>query len=164
MTRPAGSGDASDEPHDAPRPPDLRLIPAALTSWAVVILALLAGPVLAAALTAMAALGAGVAGRRCYRGSAGRLTAGLLIASGAAAATGLVATAQLALVAGHPVRQAAASRSAVTVRSSSARSRRRSAVPGSPAASPAWSRSSCRPGCSRRRLATSVGTAVDVPC
>ena len=39
MTRPARSGER-DEPHDAPRPPDLRLIPAALASWAVVILAL----------------------------------------------------------------------------------------------------------------------------
>ena len=114
MTRPARSGER-DEPHDAPRPPDLRLIPAALASWAVVILALLGGPVLAAALTAAAALVAVVAGRRCYRGSAGRIAAGLLVASGAAAAAGLVAAAQLALVAGHPVRQAAASRSAATV-------------------------------------------------
>jgi competence protein ComEC len=93
----------------------LRLVPAALGSWAVVILALLGGPVLAAVLAAVTVLVAAAAGRRSRRRPDSRRAAGVLLATAAAGAAGLVAAAQLALVAAHPVRQAAAEGSAATV-------------------------------------------------
>jgi len=90
----ADPGTASDEPR---RPPDLRLVPAALATWAVVLLGLGLGPLPGVAVTLFAAALVLLARRRCWAPL-------VLAAAGCAAAAGLVVTAHTALVAQHPLR------------------------------------------------------------
>ncbi|MGH3814671.1 MAG: DNA internalization-related competence protein ComEC/Rec2 [Pseudonocardiaceae bacterium] len=96
---------------DAPpvaTPHDLRLVPAALAGWAVVLAGLYLGSVAAAALGAGGLLAAGAAALR------GR-SAGVLAMGGVAAALALVVGAQAWQVEHHPVRAAAEHGSAATV-------------------------------------------------
>ncbi|WP_300008999.1 ComEC/Rec2 family competence protein [Pseudonocardia sp.] len=94
---------APDEPR---RPPDLRLVPAALAAWAAVLAGLGLGPLAGAVVTA---LSAGAAWNRRSRPR-------WLAAAACAAAAGLVVTAHGILVAQHPLRAAAEAGAAATVR------------------------------------------------
>lgn len=98
--------------------PDLRLVLPAVAAWLMVIGGLALGWVFAAVLTALAALGAVVAGWRVTRTArvARPRAAGLLATAAAGAAAGMVITVQSWQAAGHPVRAAAAAGSAATVR------------------------------------------------
>lgn len=96
---------------DAPPAParhDLRLVPAALAGWAVVLTGLHLGSVAAAAWGVGALLAAGVAVLR------GR-SAAMLAVGGAAASLALVASVQAWQVEHHPVRAGAQGGSAATV-------------------------------------------------
>jgi competence protein ComEC len=97
----------ADAPPSA-APHDLRLVPAALAGWAVVLAGLYVGSVAAAALGAGGLLAAGVAALR------GR-SAAVLAVGGAAAALALVVGAQAWQVEHHPARAAAARGSVATV-------------------------------------------------
>ncbi|MHA6618478.1 ComEC/Rec2 family competence protein [Pseudonocardia sp. DLS-67] len=81
------------------RPPDLRLVPAALAVWAVVLLGIGLGPVAGVAVLIGCALLVGATVAR-HRGAA---RAGVIIAAGAGAAAALVVTAHTLLVAQHPL-------------------------------------------------------------
>ncbi len=87
-------------PEEPSRPPDLRLVPAALAAWAVTLLGLGFGPV-AGAVAAL--LGAAVAGAAWLRAWA----PAVLAVAGCVGATGLVIGANTLLVAGHPLRDQA---------------------------------------------------------
>ncbi|QJY50674.1 ComEC/Rec2 family competence protein [Pseudonocardia broussonetiae] len=104
----------------------MRLVPAALAAWAVVLVGLVLGPVAAAVVTALAAVAAAVGVRR--------RSAVLLAAAGCAAAAGLVVAAHGVLVAGHPVRAAAEAGAAATLHVVTTDDPQpiRSAVPGEP--------------------------------
>lgn len=92
---------------------DLRLVPAATLSWLVVIVGLTAGWVVAAALTAVAAVVALLAWAGRQRA---RLSHGVLAAAACAAAVGLVVAVSGYQVAQHPLRHPAEQASAATVR------------------------------------------------
>ncbi len=89
---------------EAPPPPDLRLVPAALASWGVAIAALTAGWGVAAVLVAVAGTAAVVATPRA--GTRPGLRAAVVAAGGCAAAVGLVAGLAAHAVASHPLRPA----------------------------------------------------------
>src|SRR5688500_9004048 len=88
----------------ASRPPDLRLVPAALATWGVVLLGLHTGPAGGAVAVGVAgcALIAGLRGR-----GAGPVAAVAVAAAGCALAAGLVITAQTLALHEHPLRAAA---------------------------------------------------------
>lgn len=100
---------------DPADPPDLRLVPAALLTWLVVILGLTSGWPAAALASGAAALVALLAWVRTAR-RRGRWAHGLLAAGGCVAAAGLVVAVNVAQVARHPLRDAATQGSAATVR------------------------------------------------
>ena len=107
---PIGAPVASD---DAPAsPPDLRLLPAALSTWAVVLLGLYTGPVGGAAATGLAgcALLAALRSRR----SAAAVTV-VVAAAGCALAAGVVITTHTLASRDHPARAAAARGAAATL-------------------------------------------------
>lgn len=102
---------------EAPAPPDLRLVPAALASWGVAVAALTAGWGVAAVLVAVAVVAVAVAARRARRsptrtgaGPAMTTRAGLravvIATGGCVAAVGLVAGIGAYAVASHPLRPA----------------------------------------------------------
>ncbi|TQM43290.1 ComEC/Rec2 family competence protein [Pseudonocardia cypriaca] len=95
---------------DPPRPPDLRLVPAALAVWAVVLLGIGLGPVAAVVVLVACALlvGSTVARRR---GAAWVLAAG-----GCAGAAALVVAAHALMVERHPLRGPAERGAAATLR------------------------------------------------
>jgi competence protein ComEC len=78
------------------RPADLRLVPAALAAWAVALVAIGLGPVAGGCLTALAAVVALLAWRRGW-------VPQVIAVAGCVAAAGLVVTAQVTLVAVHPL-------------------------------------------------------------
>jgi competence protein ComEC len=89
------------EPDEPRRPPDLRLVPAALAVWAVALLGVGLGPVAGVVVLLGCVLLVGVTMVR-HRGAA---WAGWVLASGGcAAAAALVVTAHALLVAWHPLR------------------------------------------------------------
>jgi competence protein ComEC len=90
------------------RPPDLRLVPAALAAWAVELVAIGLGPVVGGGLTALAAVTALLAWRCGWAPQA-------VAVAGCVAAAGLVVTAQVGLVAVHPLRGAAERGASATV-------------------------------------------------
>jgi competence protein ComEC len=95
------------------RPPDLRLVPAALTTWMVVLIGLYTGPaggVVAGGL-AGGALIAGFRGSRHF----GPLAAVVAAAAGCALAAGLVVTAHTLAQHAHPLRAAAERGAAATL-------------------------------------------------
>jgi competence protein ComEC len=94
---------------EPPRPPDLRLVPAALSAWLVVLLGIGLGPVAGGVLVGGTAAVAAAGWRR-------RWPPQVLAAAGCAAAAGVVISAQLTLVAGHPLRGPAERGAAATVR------------------------------------------------
>ncbi|GAA2550667.1 ComEC/Rec2 family competence protein [Pseudonocardia hydrocarbonoxydans] len=111
-------------PEPPGRPPDLRLVPAALAAWAAVLVGLGLGPV-AASVVAGFATAAGQVG--ALRGSR------VLVAAAAfAAAPGLVVAAHDVHVAQHPLRPAAGAGAAATLRvvATDDPRRIRAAVPG----------------------------------
>ncbi|HKR49741.1 MAG TPA: ComEC/Rec2 family competence protein [Pseudonocardiaceae bacterium] len=97
----------ADAPPDV-APLDLRLVPAALAGWAVVLAGLYLGSVAAAALGAGGLLAAGAAALR-------RRSAAVLAVGGVTAALALVVGVQTWQVEHHPVRAAAERGSAATV-------------------------------------------------
>ncbi len=108
-------------PAEPRRPPDLRLAPAALAAWGVVLLGVTLGPPAAiAALIAavLLAVAAAVRVRRRQRQGHRRVrgAATVLAAAGCAAAAGLVVTSHALLVAQHPLREPAERGAAATVR------------------------------------------------
>ncbi|MBO0872909.1 MAG: ComEC/Rec2 family competence protein, partial [Pseudonocardia sp.] len=105
-------GQAKTDPGD---PLDLRLVPAALLTWLVVILGLTSGWPAAALASGAALLAALVAWGRTVR-RRGRWAHGLLAAAGCVAAAGLVVAVNVAQVVRHPLRAAATQGSAATVR------------------------------------------------
>ncbi|WP_051581357.1 ComEC/Rec2 family competence protein [Pseudonocardia acaciae] len=105
-------------PDERPDPADvldLRLVPAALLSWLVVILGLTAGWPVSAIVAGLAVLVGLLALARPAR-RRGRYAHGLLAAAGCVAVAGLVTTLNVAQVTRHPLRDAAAQGSAATVR------------------------------------------------
>lgn len=94
---------------DRARPPDLRLVPAALAAWGAVLLGLGAGPVAGGALTLLGLVVAVLAGR-------GRRPPVLLAVAGCLAAAGLVVTAHTLVVATHPLRAPAERAAAASLR------------------------------------------------
>ncbi|GAA3241898.1 ComEC/Rec2 family competence protein [Pseudonocardia petroleophila] len=113
-------------PEPGRRPPDLRLVPAALAAWAVVLVGLGPGPVAASVVAGLAAVAGGVGLRR--------RSSGLLAVAACAAAAGLVVAAHGVLVEQHPLRAAAQAGAAATLRVVTTDDPRpvRAAVPGSP--------------------------------
>ncbi|TWF75770.1 competence protein ComEC [Pseudonocardia hierapolitana] len=109
MTLPARSP-TPDLDQAQPRPPDLRLVPAAVAVWAVVLLGIGLGPVAGVAVLVACALLAGVSVVR-RRGAAWVLAAG-----GCAGAAALVVTAHTLLVDRHPLRTPAERGAAASVR------------------------------------------------
>ncbi len=99
-------GPASDD--EPRRPPDLRLVPSALTAWAVVLVGIGLGPVVSGIV---ATLGVGVAVLARRRGWPGAV----LAVAACAAAAGLVVTAQTALLEHHPLYDAARRAAAATI-------------------------------------------------
>jgi competence protein ComEC len=95
---------------DQPRPPDLRLVPAALAVWAVVLLGIGLGPVAGVAVLVACVLLVGVVVVR-RRGAAWVLAVG-----GCAGAAALVVTAHALLVDRHPLRAPAERAAAATLR------------------------------------------------
>ncbi|WP_219414723.1 ComEC/Rec2 family competence protein [Pseudonocardia nigra] len=95
-----------DEPR---RPPDLRLVPAALAAWAVVLLGIGLGPAAGLCVTLLAALAAFATRRRPWAPV-------VLAAAGSAAAAGLVVTAHTLLLVQHPLREPAERGAAATLR------------------------------------------------
>ncbi len=91
------------------RPPDMRLVPPAVTVWTVVLIGIVGGPVVAIGLTVVAGLIALVAGR-------GRGPAVVLAVAGCATAAGLVITAHTVLLVQHPLREPADRGAAATLR------------------------------------------------
>jgi len=106
------AGRAPGEDDEPRRPPDLRLVPAALTAWTTVLLGLGGGPIAAGAATVLAAITVLVA----LRGKHRSWSPLLLAAGGCAVAAGLVVTAHTILVAQHPLRTAADRGAAATLR------------------------------------------------
>jgi competence protein ComEC len=106
----SAAGGGPDDRHAAPRPADLRLVPAAAAVWAVLLLGLGTGPGGAAAGTATAAAVLVVA---LYR--RGRATAVLVAAAGCAVAAGLLVAAQTLAVRTHPLEAGAGRGAAATV-------------------------------------------------
>ncbi|MEJ2861513.1 ComEC/Rec2 family competence protein [Actinomycetospora flava] len=97
----------ADRAADAPAPPDLRLVPAALASWGVAIAALTAGWGVALVLVVLAAVAAVIAARRSgARAGRSGLRAVVVAAGGCTAAVGLVAGLGAFAVASHPLRPA----------------------------------------------------------
>jgi competence protein ComEC len=90
-------------------PPDLRLVPAALATWAVTLLGLGFGSVAAALVAGLGAVVALVAGLRSRAPAA-------VAVGGCAAAAGLVIGAHTLLVAVHPLREQAQRGAAATLR------------------------------------------------
>jgi competence protein ComEC len=90
------------------RPADLRLVPAALAAWAVALVAIGLGPVAGGCLTALAAVVALLAWRRGW-------VPQVIAVAGCVAAAGLVVTAQVTLVAVHPLLAGAERGAAATV-------------------------------------------------
>ncbi|MHA6781229.1 ComEC/Rec2 family competence protein [Pseudonocardia saturnea] len=107
------------------RPPDLRLVPAALAAWVSVLVGLHLGPVAAAVLSGVAAGTALIVRTR---------RPVLLAAAACAAAAGLVVTAHGTLLVQHPLRAAAESGAAATLRlvTTDDPRRVRGGVPGDP--------------------------------
>ncbi|MGI9001775.1 MAG: ComEC/Rec2 family competence protein [Pseudonocardia sp.] len=97
------------DPDEPRRPPDLRLVPAALAAWAVVLVGIGLGPVAGAGVALPAAATAFVAWRR-------RWAPAVLAAAGCAAAAGLVVTAHTLLLVGHPLREPAERGATATLR------------------------------------------------
>lgn len=91
---------ADPGPEEPSRPPDLRLVPGALATWAVVLLGMGAGPLAGAAVAVLASVVAVAAGIR-------RWAPLVLAVAGCAAAAGLVVSAHGVLVAQHPLRAGA---------------------------------------------------------
>src|SRR3954462_7873200 len=87
-------------PEDRIRPPDLRLVPAALAAWAVELVAIGLGPLAGGGLTVLAGVGPRLAWRCGW-------VPPVVAVAGCVAAAGLVATAQTGLIAVHPLRTAA---------------------------------------------------------
>ncbi len=96
-------------PEELPHPPDLRLVPAALAAWAVMLLGLGLGPIAAVATGVAAAAAAAVAWRRSWPPA-------VLAVAGCAAAAGLVIGVDTLMVAGHPLRAQAQRGAAATLR------------------------------------------------
>jgi competence protein ComEC len=94
------------------RPPDLRLVPAALAVWAAVLLGLWLGPSGGLAAAVLAGTGWVVARRPGRRW----LVAGAVATAGCAGAAGLLVSAHALLVAGHPLQAGAERGAAATVR------------------------------------------------
>jgi competence protein ComEC len=110
VARPADTED--EEPRARP---DLRLVPAALATWAVVLFGITAGPLGGIAGTALAVVGlVGVLARTRRR--PGRTGPALLAAAGCALAAGVLITTHAVQVQGHPLRVAAERGSAATMR------------------------------------------------
>ncbi len=106
------SAPTRDDPQDAPPPPDLRLVPAALLAWGVALATLTMGWGVGAVLTALAVGTAAVTATRRGRGGdvepggtrPGGAAAAILAAGACAGAVGLVATLGAHAVASHPLR------------------------------------------------------------
>jgi competence protein ComEC len=94
-------------PDPVRRPPDLRLVPAALAVWAVMLLGVGAGPVAGglALVVSVLLVVACLVGRSRRAGSV--WAAGVLAAGGCAAAAALVVTAHVLLAERHPLREPA---------------------------------------------------------
>jgi len=95
------------------RPPDLRLVPAALTTWMVVLIGLYTGPAggaVAGGLAGGALIAAFRSSRRC-----GPVAAVVAAAAGCALAAGLVVTAHTLAQHAHPLRAAAERGAAATL-------------------------------------------------
>jgi competence protein ComEC len=110
-------------PEEERRPPDVRLVPAALVAWAVTLIGIGLGPVAAgvATLVAVVAVVAVVAmvvprRRRAPGSRTWRWRSSVLAVAGCAATAGLVVTAHALLVAQHPLREPAERGAAATVR------------------------------------------------
>jgi competence protein ComEC len=97
------------DPGEVPRPPDLRLVPAALAAWSVVVLGVGLGPLGAGVATV---LGATLAVAAWYRVWAPQLVA----TAGCAAVAGLVVSAHVLLVAVHPLGEPAEQGSVASIR------------------------------------------------
>ncbi|WP_433556241.1 ComEC/Rec2 family competence protein [Pseudonocardia xinjiangensis] len=116
------------DPAEPPRPPDLRLVPAALAAWAVVLLGIGLGPVAgvcAAVISTVGIIAAALVLARSARRAAGtpaRATSSarhgpaVLAAAGCAAAASVVVTAHTLLLVQHPLREPAERGAAATVR------------------------------------------------
>ncbi|MHA6632127.1 DNA internalization-related competence protein ComEC/Rec2 [Pseudonocardia sichuanensis] len=104
------------EPQSPRRPPDLRLVPAALAVWAVMLLGIGVGSVAGAvALVVSALLVVACVVGRARRG--GAVWAGVVLAAaGCAAAAALVVTAHVLLVERHPLREPAERGAAAEIR------------------------------------------------
>src|SRR4051794_6653212 len=109
------------DPAEPPRPPDLRLVPAALAAWAVVLIGIGFGPVaagVAAVISTLAIIAAvpalAAAPRWAFRGR--RYASTVLAAAGCAAAAAVVVTAHTLLLVQHPLREPAERGAAATVR------------------------------------------------
>ncbi|NMH96716.1 ComEC/Rec2 family competence protein [Pseudonocardia acidicola] len=94
--------------------PDLRLVPGALAAWTVVLAGLLAGPLAATLLTALAAGGLVVAVLPRHRRRS--WASGVLAAAGCAAAAGVLVSTHVLQVRGHPLAGAAERGAAATLR------------------------------------------------
>ncbi len=101
------------DPDEPRRPPDLRMVPAALAVWAVVLVGIGLGPVAGAVVLLGCVLL--VAATLVRHRSAARAGA-VLAAAGCAAAAGIVVTAHVLLVEGHPLRAPAERGAAATLR------------------------------------------------
>ncbi|MGH3569035.1 MAG: competence protein ComEC, partial [Pseudonocardia sp.] len=106
------AGRAPEEADEPRRPPDLRLVPAALAAWATVLIGLGGGPIAAGSATALAAVIVLVA----LRGKHRSWSPLVLATCGCAVAAGLVVVAHTMLVAQHPLRTAAERGAAATLR------------------------------------------------
>ncbi|MGH3611122.1 MAG: ComEC/Rec2 family competence protein [Pseudonocardia sp.] len=104
-------GRAPGEDDEPRRPPDLRLVPAALLAWTTVLIGLGGGPIAAGTATALAAVTMLVA----LRGKHRSWSPLVLAAFGCAVAAGLVVAAHTMLVAQHPLRSAADRGAAATL-------------------------------------------------
>ena len=116
------------DPAEPPRPPDLRLVPAALAAWAVVLLGIGFGPVAAVCAAVISTVGITAAalvlatGAPPAAGAPARAThsvrhgPAVLAAAGCAAAASVVVTAHTLLLVQHPLREPAERGAAATVR------------------------------------------------
>lgn len=106
-----------DDPPQRPAPPDLRLVPAALATWATMLCGLLGGPaggIAAALLAATAVLTASVRARVSARAAAPSST--VLAAGGCAVVAAVLVTGHASVLAADPVRAHAERGAAAEVR------------------------------------------------